>query len=96
MKPSLRSRISKLEEINPPENLLPTPRLVSVYVDAPAPCLNGGPIKWGTIEGVDGIIERLADESDEAFIAGLEQHLPDVMPSNGYSVTIYAETRRPA
>jgi len=74
---------------------LKPPRICTVYVDSKAPSLNPGPIRWGSVDGMAEIFERGPDESEDAFIGRLQQHLPDGQPRGGYSVTIHAESMKP-
>lgn len=93
---SLKKRLRVVErKFRPPASGLVTPHICLVYVDSMAPCLNPGPIKWGTVPGVVEIFERNSDESERDFIDRLKQHLPAEEAEMGYSVTIHAESMKP-
>jgi hypothetical protein len=93
---SLKKRLSEVErKFRPPASGLLAPRICVVWVDSKAPCLNPGPIKWGTVPGVAEIFERGLDESESDFIDRLQQHLPAEETKTGYSVTIHAESMKP-
>ena len=93
---SLKKRLREVErKFRPPASGRPAPHICVVYVDSKAPCLNPGPIKWGTVPGVVEIFERGPDESESDFIGRLQEHLPAEEAETGYSVTIHAESMKP-
>jgi hypothetical protein len=93
---SLKKRLREVErKFRPPASGPLAPHIWVVYVDSKAPCLNPGPIKWGTVPGVVEIFERGPDESESDFIDRLQEHLPADEPKTGYSVTIHAESMKP-
>jgi len=73
------------------------PLIVTVLVDSAAPCLEPGPIKWGTVLGVQTIFERGADESESDFVDRLAALAPiEKTPfCESCTVTIHAETHKP-
>ncbi|PYU21724.1 MAG: hypothetical protein DMG30_16920 [Acidobacteria bacterium] len=73
------------------------PGICIIYVDSKAPCMNPGPIKWGTVPGIPQIFERLADESEDDFVHRLMDTRPGVKHPSAYidHVTIRAETMKP-
>jgi len=74
------------------------PFIVTVLVDSGAPCLELGPIKWGSIAGVPEIFERGPDESENDFVDRLVAVAPvEHGPFCGNcTVTIHAATRKPS
>ena len=68
-----------------------------MLLDSRAPCLNPGPIKWGTVPGVAEIFERGPEESQNDFVHRLMDARPNVEHPPGYidHVTIHAETMKP-
>jgi hypothetical protein len=73
------------------------PDICMVAVNSRAPCLNPGPIKWGTVPGVAEIFERGPDESEKDFIDRLARRAPKLRgPFASLSkITIHAETLKP-
>lgn len=88
---SLRSRIRQLKKRLAPGGGLPAPELCTVYVEAGAPAVDPGPIRWGSVDGLPEIFERGQDESENAFVARLLALRP--MPRS--AVTIHSLSRRP-
>lgn len=94
----LKSRIRELRRkfgfVRPPDERL---RLVTVLVDSAAPCLEPGPIRWGTVPEIAEIFERGAEESERDFVDRLAALAPIVKTefAEQITVTIHAETHKP-